>query len=131
MELLAELFNLPELRQALIKDLLAGGWIQPNVEAADGLILFMTAIALVWTIFAALLAALVFRGGNRPRVVLMALSSLTAFLLSLGLTVDKITWATVELLALIGANIVVVLLLYSDSARRFTRARSSKADGDY
>lgn len=89
------------------------------------------AFGVVLTIFAALLAALVFRGSNRPRVVLMVLFSLTAFLLSLCLTVDKITWATAELLTLTGANIVVVLLLSSDSARRFTRARSSKADGDY
>lgn len=123
--ILMETFNLPELRQALIADLLAEGWAQSEAASvANALMIAILTIVLAWAILAILLAVAVFRGGNRSRVVMMVISSLTAFSLSLSLTVGKISWSTVELLMLIGANIVVVLLLSSDSARLFIRTRS-------
>lgn len=122
-----EFINLDEVRQRARLELQEDNLSAADMEVAvDWVISSSIIVTLAWLLLMVFLVRWTFRGSDRSRIMLMMVASVAALVSSLSLTVGKITWSAAGILFFISLNIVVVLLFSSDSARRFTLARSHK-----
>lgn len=124
-----DLFNWQTYWRDLAAEMQAGGTPLAEAQiAALWIVIVMSLLALGWIGLLGWLAWRVFIGSNRARLLLLTLLSITAIISSFGLTVGKMNWLNAISLLFIGASIIVIVMLSSDAARRFTQARSAKTD---
>lgn len=122
-----EFIDMEGLRQRLVAELQEEALNASDIEVAvDWVIGVSIAGSLLWAVVMTLLLNWALRGSNRSRIMLMIMASVAALVASFGLTIGKINWSTAGILLFIALNIGVILLFSSDSARRFTLARSHK-----
>ncbi len=122
-----EFIDMGNLRQQLIVELQEEALNTSEIEAMADLVIGVSiAGSLLWVVAMTFLLNGALRGSNRSRMLLMIMASGAALVASFGLTIGKITWSTAGILLFIALNIGVILLFSSDSARRFTLARSHK-----
>lgn len=121
-----DLLGFDMYHQEAVQDLQAEGWsITESLTGASWLLGGSIVVMVMWIIIALWLAWRAFRGSDRSRQLLMVMSAMAALAASWSLTVGKLTWLAAGLLSFIGMNIVIIVMLSSDAARRFTRSRTA------
>lgn len=122
-----------ELHDTLIWQL----WSHRPPQIALGVVLIVIAMlvsllnavaveSIAWMIGVVILLRLVFYGSAIARIILLAITSMTALISAMQVTLGTATGSPIGTLFFIGINIGVVLLFSSDAARRFTRAHSQR-----
>ena len=126
MNLVIDVMGWELYHQETVQAFLADGWpMAESLIGAKWLIGGAIVLTACWIVLTLGLAWRTFCGSDRSRQILMMSAAVAAVGSSWSLTIGKLTWITAGLLAFIGINIVTIIMLSSDAARKFTRTRSS------